>query len=290
MFPDFVDSTMLSCFRECPQKFKRMYIENLTSIDEDSIDLIAGEALHAGLYRMRREHAAGNPHAEELGLMDLILAYGNREPGEGKRNKAIDRVIEAYASYLDTYPIANGKSKLLLSGTKPLVEVTFAIPTEVQHPETGDPILYAGRIDWLGEMAGGIYCFDEKTSSRHWPQQWSLRSQFLGYIYAAKTFGFDVRGCVVRGIVLKVTSIEHHETIVYSSDHKLNLWYEQLHRDLKRMVECYKTNWWDYNLGDECYSFGRACQFEVLCSSPTPDKWLSTFRRREWNPLEKLQK
>ena len=283
-FPGLIDSTMLVLFRECPQKFFNRFVRRLVPLGDDSIDLIAGQALHAGLREARLAFLGGESDYEERGLAELIRAYGPHEPPESKPGKSLFSVIRAYAGYLEVYPLDRAK---ILVEDRPMVEVTFALPTEVPNPETGDPILYCGRIDWIGKAFGGLFCYDEKTTGRFspgWGAQWDLRNQFLGYVYAARTFGLDVRGCIVRGVGLDAG--EFRESIVYGAEHRLNLWWRQLNRDLARMVQAWRESWWDYAL-DCIGKFGRPCEYIPLCSSAHPERLLSGFRTADvWNPLD----
>jgi hypothetical protein len=63
-------------------------------------------------------------------------------------------------------------------------------------------------------------------------------------------------------------------------------WHEQLRRDLWRIRRAYDEQYWDYNFGDACTSYGN-CIFQRVCQSATPDTWLNEFVIKKWNPLDK---
>ena len=67
-------------------------------------------------------------------------------------------------------------------------------PARAAHAETGNPLLYAGRLDALMNFAGGLSALDDKTTSGigpKWSQQWDLRSQFTAYIWGLQRAGID---------------------------------------------------------------------------------------------------
>ena len=140
---------------------------------------------------------------------------------------------------------------------KPTLEFTFAIPLEPAinatsadapywpvHPETGDPFVYAGRFDLLGEYLGMPIVCDDKTSGTghyaNWSEKWDLRGQFIGYTWAANQLGIKADSCAVRGVVVLMKSIEHAEAIKPYSDDLRARWLEQLRRDLWRIVTMWK--------------------------------------------------
>ncbi len=65
----------------------------------------------------------------------------------------------------------------------------------------------------------------------------------------------------------------------------IDRWLTQLKRDLARMIECYETDVWDFNLGDSCSSYS-GCMYKPLCMQRHPENWLSDYETRVWNPLE----
>jgi hypothetical protein len=157
------------------------------------------------------------------------------------------------------------------------------------HPN-GSPFLYTGRFDMLGSYLGKPVVRDEKTTGgsigANWADQWDLRSQFMGYVWACQQLGLDLDTVVVRGIAIQKTQIVHAEAIKTYSKFMIDRWYEQLRRDLWRLRRSYDEKYFDFNLADACTSYGN-CIFQRVCQSSTPENWLGEFEIRHWNPLDK---
>jgi hypothetical protein len=176
-----------------------------------------------------------------------------------------------------------------------MLEFNFAVPTEVTHPQTGNPILYGGRADEIGEMQAGsemqLMVGDEKTSTalgETWAQQWDLESQFTGYVMAALQYGYPVAGVVVRGVGLLKTKISHSEALVYRSQWVIDRWWQQLNRDIYRMVHCWNEDYWDLALSkNSCAAYG-GCLFKMLTESQDPESYVAIhYRPRTWDPMAK---
>lgn len=318
MFPHTVDSTMLAAFRSCPQKMFRSYIEHWRPLS-DSVHLVAGGAFAKGIEvarmaffegkevvaevfyeeSMRKVRWSEQPcekgdsaHAQLAGLAALIAHYGDFEcPPDSA--KSLERTAGALEFYYENYPFGlDGTSPVTFPGGRRGIEFSFAEPIDFKHPVSGDPILYTGRADMVAEFAGGTYVFDEKTASQlgqSWARQWELRSQFTGYVWAAQKTGLSVQGAVVRGVSILKTKYETMQAITYRSPFELERWEKQVVRDLKRMQDCWETDWWDFNLDHACAEYG-GCQFVRVCKSANPETWLPMyFEKRVWDPLARKQ-
>jgi hypothetical protein len=170
------------------------------------------------------------------------------------------------------------------------IECTFALPLEIRHPQTGDPMLYAGRFDMLAEREGVLFVVDEKTTSQlgdSWSSKWDLRGQITGYIWAAKQFGIPVAGAIIRGVSILKTQYGHAEASVVRSQWEIDRWYEQLNIKLQRMIDAWKSGVFTYSLGDACESYG-GCGYKTLCTVPDPEPYIPVhYERIQWNPLNK---
>lgn len=296
--PRHIDSTMISCFRQCPQKF---WLEFANGYRHPgiSIDLHAG-----GAFADAREKVARRVYDEGMSLdraliltqIDFMNYWGDFEiPPWKKTSKTKDRTWEAVESYFAEYPPGTDKLQPYRNpdGTHTF-EFTFAVPLDFEgfpeHPD-GGPFLYSGRLDMLGTLDGRRpVASDDKTTggsiSSGWAEQWDLRSQFLGYVWSMQQLGFDLDTVVVRGIAIQKTQFTHAEAIKTYDNHRVQKWFSQLRRDMNRMVECYKESYFDFNLADACSSYG-GCSFRDVCASANPEAWLGNFARRFWNPLLK---
>lgn len=319
MFPHTIDSTMLSTFRSCPQKMKLSYIDHWKPQSE-SVHLVAGAAFAKGVEVARRSffegrglvpeviydsgtrsvrwHEESTPAgdhevAQQLGLQALVAAYGDFQPPPDSA-KSLERTAGALEFYYASYPFgADGATPLRFADGRRGIEFSFAEPLSVMHPVTGDPLLYSGRADMLAEYAGGNFVFDEKTASQlgaSWPRQWELRSQFTGYIWAARRAGLAVQGAVVRGVSILKTKYDTLQSVTYRSPYEIERWEQQVVRDVTRMIQCWEEGYWDWNLDHACTEYS-GCQFAAqVCKSNDPESWLPMyFEKRVWDPLARKE-
>lgn len=320
MFPPTVDSTMLACFRSCPQRFFRQYVQHWKP-REESVHLVAGGAFAKGLevarrafyegiypeyetqlddngapYQVEVGHKAGpaydSEQAQMAGHVALTLAYGNFECPEDSA-KSLSRMLGALEFYFLNYPLVEGMSEpVLLPDGKKCIEFSFAEPLDITHPVTGDPILYTGRMDAAINFAGGVYGVDEKTTSSlgaTWGRKWEMRSQFTGYIWAANKADLRMDGMLVRGVSILKTKYDTQECLTYRSKYELERWEQQTLRDVARMKRMWEEGYWDYALDEACNEYG-GCSFTRVCKSQDPDSWLPiSFTQRVWDPLARKQ-
>lgn len=157
------------------------------------------------------------------------------------------------------------------------------------HP-SGSPFLYCGRFDMLGSHDGRPVVRDEKTTGGsigdRWAEQWNLRGQFLGYVWACQQCGLDLDSVVVRGVGIQKTQLRQIEAIKTYSNMLVSRWHEQLRRDLWRIRRAWDEGYWDFNFGESCTAYGN-CIFMRVCESGSPEAWLNEFEVRRWNPLQK---
>lgn len=289
-FPIAIDSTMLGAFKSCPQRMFRQYMQHWKPL-ENSVHLIAGGAFAEGIETARRafyEQSLSDAEAVGRGLGALIAKYGDFDcPPDSA--KSLERTAGALEFYFENYPLgSDGAIPISLYGDKTGIEFSFAQPLPINHPVTNDPILYTGRADMVAEAYNGRYIYDEKTTSSlgaSWVKQWDLRSQFTGYCWAAREFGVDPSGVVVRGVSILKTKFETQQVLTYRSPYEIDRWVGQTCRDIRRMIDCWQEGYWDWNLDHACTEYG-GCIFRDICKSPDPEQWLETyFKPKVWNPL-----
>jgi len=293
-FPTAIDSTTLGAFRSCPQKAFLQYMEHWKPSTE-SVHLVAGGAFAEGIEHARRAFYEQGLSAEEsvgIGLSALINRYGDFEcPPDSP--KSLERTAGALEFYFDNYQLGHDAAvPVSFPNGKTGIEFSFACPLPVNHPISGEPLLYTGRSDMVAEAYGGLYIYDEKTTSSlgaSWAKQWEMRSQFTGYCWAAKQFGLNPSGVVVRGVSILKTKYDTMQVMSYRAPHEIDRWLEQTCRDLERMIECWKEGYWDWNLDHACSEYG-GCAFQTVCKSSDPEPWLKQyFVKRVWNPLLKVE-
>ena len=294
MFFHTIDSTILSAFRSCRQKAFLQYMMHWKA-QQQSVHLVAGGAFASGIEAARNTfYVSGRPsdEAEASGLGALIKHYGDFEcPSDSA--KSLERMCGALEFYFDMYPLGNdGAEPITLAGGRRGIEFSFAEPLPILHPVTGDPLLYTGRSDMIAERAGGVYIYDEKTTSSlgaSWARQWDMRSQFTGYTWAARQQGIKTMGCIVRGVSILKTKYDTLEVPTYRSDYEIDLWYGQMLRDIQAMIRCWEEGYWDYSLDGGCTEYG-GCSFQLVCKSNEPEAWLPVyFEKRVWDPLARAE-
>ena len=199
--------------------------------------------------------------------------------------------IEAY--FEQNPPRTDHVQPYFAADGKPTFEYTFAIPlTDPGFPlhPSGEPFLYTGRFDMLGTYLGRPCVRDEKTTGGSlgdsWADQWDLRAQFMGYVWACQQAGIDLDTVIVRGISILKTKLTIVEAVKTYPKYKVQRWYEQLRRDLVRLRAMWDDGYFDYNFGESCTAYG-GCQFRSVCGAQDPDAWHSNYVVRHWSPLNK---
>lgn len=298
-FPEVIDNTFREAFTNCHQKFYWNALRRKAS-STPNIHLHAGGAFAKAVETTRRAYYEQSYDAftsVAMGHDALCEAYGDFDSEHGylDHNKSCANVLRAFEDYWMEY---NLDHETLVPVTNPDgsrgIEFSFAFPTNIRHPVTGNPILYAGRFDMLGERDGKLWVVDEKTTSSlgdQWSKQWDLNSQFTGYCMAAREYGYPVVGAIIRGVGLLKTKISHAQVPIYRPDWQINRWWEQLHRDLSVMIALWQNDDgsgknFDYALGGACSHYG-GCLYKKLCISPSPEEWLAVdFVDSTWSPLQ----
>lgn len=288
-FPSAIDSTMMSTWRACRQKLYRMYLQHWKP-SEESVHLVAGKAFARGVEVARREfYANGRPSAEcvAAGVGALIVEYGDFQcPADSA--KSLERTAGALEFYFNAYPLGADFATPLDYGGKLGVEFSFAQPLPVRHPVTGDPILYSGRADMVAHAYGGLYIYDEKTTSSlgaSWSRQWDMRSQFTSYCWALRQYGHEAKGVIVRGVSILKTKYDTQQYITYRPPWQVDRWLEQTCWDIEEMKIAWAKGEWRYNLDHSCNEYG-GCALQRVCLSQEPEKWLPMyFHKRVWDVL-----
>lgn len=293
-FPKVLDSTIISAYRACPQKCFREYIQHWKP-KTPSVHLHAGGAYARGLEIARKAfYLSGQSEQDSIaaGLKALIEFYGDFEcPADSA--KSLDRTAGAFEYYFTQYPMGSDKAvPITLPSGERGIEFSFAEPLDITHPETGDPIIYCGRMDMITDFAGGVFGEDDKTTSAlgaTWPKQWDMRAQFTGYCWGAARAGFPLSGFLIRGVSILKTKYETLQAVTYRPDWMIERWYEGLLKTAADMLQSWESGVWSYDEADACSAYG-GCLFKQVCLSRDPDPWLEgSFIRRVWNPLTRTE-
>lgn len=292
-FPAVIDNSMRSRFVHCEGEFYYGFLENLSPTGT-SVHLHAGGAFAHGIEATRRAfYIDGKSEGEAIaiGATALLEYYGDYEcPPDSP--KSAQRMAGALVFYFDHYRLGTDYIKPWSDGTGHGIEFSFSIPLPVCHPTSGDPIIYCGRFDMLGQHDdGSLFVVDEKTASQlgsSWSKQWGLDSQFTGYCFGARAFGKPVVGAIIRGVSILKTKYDTAEQIIYRSDWEIERWYKQLCRDVEQMIEIWKAGRDSVNWQldkSACGAYG-GCAYSLLCASRNPEPWKRVnYEPRVWHPM-----
>ena len=152
----------LSCYEQCPQKFKLQYIEKIETEEEQTVEAFLGIRVHEALERLYRDldHQKTNTLEEILDFFtsewtanwtdDIIIVKGEYR-SENYRDMGRKYLTDYYARY---QPFNQGKTVAL----EELIKIT--LDEEAKYK-------LQGYIDRLTETKDGFYeIHDYKTNSR----------------------------------------------------------------------------------------------------------------------------
>jgi len=294
VFPRAIDSTMLAC-SGCEMKFFIEYCLRRGPTTK-SPDLHAGGAFASAIETTRRAYWFHKKSKEESlfdGVRTLMDYWGGYEPPDKYNRphvKTFVNTVGALDSYFLEYPLDKDPFEIDINDKgEPSLEFTFAVPLPIAHPVTGDPVLYAGRCDAIGSYAGIPCAADEKTTAsigRRWGGQWNMRGQFLGYVWAAQQYGYNLNSMLVRGIAIQVSQYQHIFELVTYPQFIIDRWADKMVNKIQSLVDCFQKMKFEYSFGDACASYG-GCWATSICEREKPEDWYSSYPERIWDPLEK---
>lgn len=292
-FPQVLDSSILLT-APCPMKFFYQYCMNLSPVSK-SIHLHAGGAFAHGIETVRKSFYLNKLPLDQAlydGWRSFINYWGTYDevPLEGSGSyKDFINVSAALFDYFRNYdPRTDYIQPFIKHDGSPAVEFTFSIPLPINHPDTGEPLIYAGRCDMIGQYQGSVCGVDEKTSyafAQDWSKNFSMRGQFIGYTWAMQSFDIPVNMFIVRGIAIQQKSIKHLEAILTFPQWQIDRWYQEMLLKVQNLVDCWKRKDFPLNYGNECAAYS-GCPMIDLCQSNHPEAWTDTFAIRKWNPLD----
>ena len=293
-FPPVLDSTLLASFKSCQRKAELEFFQHWKS-KEPSVHLHAGAAFAHGIEVARREFYVNGQSADTAGALAigaLLKAYGNFQCPEDSA-KSATRMAGALEFYLSQYPLGEDDCvPIELPGGKRGIEYSFIHPLPVNNPETGEPLLYSGRMDALCSYAGGTFIVDEKTTTQlgaSWSRQWDLRSQFTGYAWGCREAGIRVDGALVRGVSILKTKYDTQQAITYRPEWQVQRWFEETLEVVEEMIKAWKSGHFRHDLDHACAEFG-GCKFRQICLSQDPQPWLEQyFEMKRWDPVTRTE-
>ena len=300
-FPTIIDNSMCDDFRKCEMRWFYKHCRKLALLDEN-VHLVAGGAYARGLEVTRRRYFDDKwPMRKALraGIRAAIIYYGPFEPHGRLYAKNIWRVIGAMEHHFNRWPINSRLVPYLPAGAdRHAIEFSFAEPIPgVKHPDSGDPLLYSGKCDFIGidTEAGIMGPVDDKTTTQlgdYWLSKWDLSAQMYGYIWASRRAGYPSVAAFIRGVSILKTKFGDADARTYATESQLLKWEHNLTATVERMIVAYRKYRDGHEhpflmaLGGACTDFG-GCGFKTLCESDNPEAWIPVhFTVNKWNPLE----
>lgn len=289
-FPEVLDSTIIAAARSCGRKVELEFFDHWRS-REPSVHLHAGAAYAAGIEKARVAYYVEGMDAETsvaLGIQKCLEAYGDFDCPDDSA-KSASRTAGALEYYFSRWPLGvDDAIPIKLPSGKHGIEFSFAEPLDILHPETGNPLIYCGRMDMICNKNGQVLGEDDKTTSQlgaSWPRQWDLRSQFTGYCWGARRAGIPLQGFLVRGVSILKTKYDAAEAITYRPDWQIERWEKQLYRDVQHLLQQWEEGYFHFNLDHACAEYG-GCPFKQVCLMREPEQMLEQmYQRRKWNPI-----
>lgn len=298
-FPAVIDNVIRKAFATCPASANYEFVERLRPPDSGGEHLLFGRAFAKGLETARQRYFAqgfSTNVTQEIAVEAALGVFGNFVPANPKSVKTRERLLAAIDKYFEVWPLDAEYLEPIVGG----IEKSFAVPLPFAHPDTGEVLQYAGRFDLLAHDGDKFIVHDDKTASGQgdlWAWQWDMDSQMTGYIWAIRQQLMgdespeaamlpEVRGNV-RAVFVRKYDIGHMEVPIVRADWQIEQWYNQLLRDVARMLFAYESGIWDMAMtANACTRYGRQCEFTRLCTSPNPKQLYGTYELREWNPLD----
>lgn len=292
-FPKTVDGSFRKAWKSCSVKGMLSSVHHIKPIG-GNVHLIFGGCFAKGLECYRKAYYGEEKSLDESmaeGFKGILKEWPEDFYSPDRSPKTLEACFDAFLSFIEEHPPADDPIRPLMVDGKPAVEFTFALPIPgILHPQTGEPLLYAGRFDMLATYLDSIYVDDEKTTGSlgpSWDNNWRLSSSITGYIWAAQQFGHHISGAIIRGTSILKRSIGHKTVIEQRTKWQIERWLEQLKKDVVLMIAQWEAHKWDYNLDDSCSNYG-GCHYMDLCLSKNPEKWLQThYEYVPWDPLKK---
>ena len=229
----YIDSTMRSCAVSCQHKHYLEFILGLRPLGI-SIHLHAGGCFASAIEHVgRRVHEDHQPldAALKSAHAEYLMRWGD-VTANADTPKTRERVWEAVEDYYATYPPLTDHVQPYFVEGKPTIKFTFAEPLDdpefPRHPVSGEPFIYSGRFDRLGQWNGRPVIQDEKTTTSigaNWSNQWQLRAQLCGYVWACRRVGIPVDTVCIRGVGILKTKFHQVEAMITFADWEIERWH-----------------------------------------------------------------
>lgn len=263
---------------------------------EDSINLVAGGAVHAALEVRYRHRGAVTPAllAEMSAAQRAHWAASTCTP-DWRCPDYADTLVQAYAL---AYP---QEQFLVREVETPFCRTLGTV--EVHGRRYG--VLYQGRRDlvvsYIG-TEGQEWVMDHKTSSSesNLPVQWGQNMSQLGYCWSRQQLtgrpveGFIINSLLWRKPVAKKSDLPRfafQRVPILVAPWQLEEWRENVLTRAREIIETMREDAWASRKNpDSCLKYGAKCPYWDACTSPARvrERLLQSggYRANDWSPLK----
>jgi len=312
-FPPALDNTIVERWRKCRRLCWYEHVLGCSSPVRNE-HLHFGGCYAAGVETARRAFYSEGKSLDAsivAGSQRILAEWGDYTPPDNTvktRANCID-AFDRYAKEVYPFGIDDLIPYRVAPDAPPMIEFSFALELPFHHPDTGEPLHYAGRADMVGTYRSQcdnrpwegktLWAVDEKSTKDMgplWANQWRLSGQFIGYVKALRELeNITVEGVCVRGVCLyKTQAPKFQESFVPIPEWRVNDWWNNLLGTVEEMIMFYRyctgqdvlpgRDW-----GHACSSYG-GCSFLDVCEIEHPIPFLETeYFERRWNPLTRTE-
>jgi hypothetical protein len=262
-----------------------------------SFHLTFGIAYHEALeiYDHRRSEGLTHDYAVRAAVWHTLTKTWDQKlqrpwnSGDQYKNRfTLVRTIVWYLDHFADDPIRT----IQLANGRPAVELSFRY--EFPHRfGTGEAAIACGHLDRLGEIGGGVWVIDRKTTkhelnSRYF-EQYSPDNQMSWYTLAGKIIGeTPVQGVILDAAQILVGSSRFQRQPISRTQSQLDEFIRDISSYLERAEQYAEDNYWPQNT-TACFNYG-GCKFRAVCarSPEVREAFLNDetqFQKRTWDPL-----
>jgi hypothetical protein len=290
------DSTSLTALKECPRKYEYSIVRGYEP-KQRSYHLTFGILYHEALETYDHERSKGLEHdrATRAAVLSTLTktwdSKSQRPWNSGDQYKNRFTLVRTIVWYLDHFADDPIRTIQLANG-RPAVELSFRYEFPFVFG-TGDTAIACGHLDRLGEIGGGVWVVDRKTTkhelNERYFQQYSPDNQMSWYTLAGKIIGSTpVQGVILDAAQVLVNSSRFQRQPISRTQSQLDEFIKDIQHYLGLAEQYADDNYWPQNV-TACFNYG-GCKFRSICSrSPeVRDQFLNDetqFTKRIWDPL-----
>lgn len=313
------DSVSLGTYKDCPRKYQYLIVEGWTS-RHMAMDLRFGILYHRALEVYDHKRADGDDHETALRacLWDLAQGCIDEVPCATEQDEDGRWVHSRFDWWDPNSGLSEAKAKLnpktlpalfrtvvwkldrfeddpihtvILSNGKPAVELSFRFELGT-FDISGEPIMYSGHLDRLGEYSGEHYVVDSKTTKTTlgfgYFDKYSPDNQMSGYIFGGQvTLQKPVKGAIIDAAQIAKGFTRFERGFVTRTPGQLDEWRQDALYWIGQAEQNAIAQYWPMN-DKSCDKYG-GCPLRDICSKDPKVRgsYLNSLGmvKRPWDPL-----